>query len=292
MSGWTQFTREDVEIEYFDTPWGNPAARVTVTRPGSWCTGHRYGLRSAKGLEHATTPGHRQYLVDREYVDSESRLGDFIGSLGTEDLETAIDLLIKDLAKWDRDQVDRGSVARQLAELREALGEMDEWDPIRTDVTLRSRWPRARELFLRVEMALFEPPPAKVPDPPMWPWYSRVALFDVPSVDGRELRDGRYQLHNGAVMLMSPHRDRKLGNWIGSVDSLQGDGQGGLWAFGTVASKDMARQLIEGRLFASIRIEEEPEYELGDIFWRGGTVNNAVVLPSDQHPWGPGAVQQ
>jgi hypothetical protein len=286
------FTRSDIEIEYWTAEWGAPCAFLTVKRPGSFYDGQRYGLRSAKGLEHATKRSDWQYLVDREPLWSKdheptTRMDEFFGSMGTDNLEKAIDGLLAGLTKWDLDQRDRSQIATQLSELSEALRELDEWNPIRTEVTLRSRWPRARELFLQVEMTLFEPPMSKVPDPPMWRWCSRVALLDVPSVDGRTLRSsGRYVLHDGGpAQLMSLSKNCETSDWVGTVDSLQGDGKGGLWAFGMAVSRDLARQLIDGHLFASIALEEPPDSQLGGTSWDGGTVRNAVVLPADQHPW-------
>jgi hypothetical protein len=287
------FTRDDIEVEYWIAEWGAPCAFVTVKRPGSFYDGRRYGLRSAKGLEHATKRVHWHYLVDQEPPWSEgheptTRIGEFLGSMGTDDLEKAIDGLLADFTKWDCDQRDRSQIAAQLSELSEALRELDEWNPIRTEVTLRSRWPRARELFLQVEMGLFEPPAAsKVPDPLVWRWYSRVALLDVPSVDGRTLSSsGSYTPRGGGpVPLRSPDRGHETGDLVGTVDSLQDDGKGGLWAFGTAVDRDLARQLIDGHLFASIGLRGEPECGPDGIYWDGGVVTHAVALPADQHPW-------
>lgn len=287
------FTRADVEIEYFDTPWGSPAAWVTVVRPGSWYEGHIYGLRSAKGLEDATKKSDRHYLVHREREKDVSprSLGDFLGSYPTEDLEKAIGFLVADFTKWDNDQRDRAAIGQSLASLREILGEMDEWDPIRTDATLRSRWPEARQLFLQVEMGLFEPPvPAAVPGPPVWPWHSRVALLDVPSEDGRTMRSsGSYALREGGCGLYTRSECHGGSDQAGRINYLRADlredGQSALWAYGTAIEQDIARQLTSGQLFASIGLQEEPEYELGDIFWQGGTVDYAVALPAGQHPW-------
>lgn len=287
------FTRADVEIEYFTTPWGSPAAWVTVTRPGSWYDGHVYGLRSAKGLEYATTKADRQYLVDRvrDKSGGPEALGDFLGGYGTEDLEEAIGLLVAGLAKWDNDQRDRAAIEQSLASLRDILGEMDEWDPIRTDATLRSRWPEARQLFLQVEMGLFEPPaPTAVPDPPVWPWHSRVALLDVPSADGRTMRSGgTYELRNGRCPLYESAENGGMGKMVGIIHhlhtDLREDRERFLWAYGTSTSADIARQLTSGQLFASIGLQGEPEYELGEIYWRGGVVDYAIALPAGQHPW-------
>jgi hypothetical protein len=285
------FTRDDVEIEYFTAEWGAPCAFVTVRRPGSWYENRRYGLRSSKGLEHATKKSDWQYLVDQEppKVDSTTRLGEFLGSMGTGDLEKAIDGLIADFTKWDNDQRDRSAIGQAVAELREVLGEMDEWNPIRTSVTLRSCWPRARELFLQVGMALFEPPaPDAVPAPPMWPWYSRIALIDVRSVDGRTLRDGHYRLRDGGIQLWSPSRGHEMRDWLGTVDSLQGDGRGGLWAYGTAADREVARQLCDGQLFASTACRAA-RYEQGGP---SGGVARTARLPAGQHPWGLGEMSR
>jgi hypothetical protein len=291
------FTRSDIEVEHWTAEWGALCAFVTIKRPGSYYDGRCYGLRSAKGLEHATKKSHWHYLVDQEPPRGEAngatvRMGDFLGSMGTGDLEKAIDGLLADFTKWDCDQrEDRSQIAGQLSELSEALRELDEWNPIRTEVTLRSRWPRARELFLQVEMGLFEPPvPSVAPEPPVWPWHSRVALLDVPSADGRTMRSsGRYTLRGGdSVLLRLEGQGHHLGEPVGHLHHLRADlreGQSALWAYGTATDRDVARQLTSGQLFASVSLMEDSEYELGDVFWQGGTVYDAVALPADQYPW-------
>jgi hypothetical protein len=286
------FTRADIKIDYWTAEWGAPCAHVTIIREGSFYTGQSYGLRSCKGMKEYPRRGEGwHYLVDREPRGGAERsgrmIGDYLGSMGTDDLERAINGLLADFTKWDMDQRDQALIAQQARDLVEVLRELDEWDPIRTTASLRSRWSQIRILTRSVEMALYEPPvPATQPVPPLHSWHSRVATLGVPARDGRTMRGAySYELRDSPVPLLQDSRV------AGSVCQLvqvpeQGSAPGTLWAYGTTSDPDLARQLISGQLFASVALQEEPGWEvyLGHE-WRGGTVRGAVVLPADLYPW-------
>ena len=292
------FTRADLHVEYFTVPWGSPAARITVVKPESYHTGDRYVLRSCKGMEGPPrTRKVENYLVDRDRgtdpVDAPSFLRglngmDFLGSLGTDDLEKAIDQMVEELTKWEFDRQDMQAVGPQLSSLQDALRELDPWDPIRTSVTLRSRWALVRELVASVEQGLYEPPKVKpLPDPPGWPWYSRIARLDRVSVDNRTWSgNGRYELrHGGGVPLLAKRYGQDSPDVLGMIDAIHGDGNSTLWAYGIAFTPETARQLCSGQLFASVGLDESGEWELDGTYWRGGTIAYGVALPASEHPW-------
>lgn len=291
------FTRDDLHIEYFTVPWGSPAARITVVKPESYHTGDRYVLRSCKGMDDVRTRKVEPYLVDRDRgtdpVDAPSFLRglngmDFLGSLDTDDLEKAIDQMAEELTKWEFDRQDMQAVGHQLSSLQDALRELDSWDPIRTSVTLRSRWPQVRELVAAVEMGLYEPPKVKpLPDPPGWPWYSRIARTEHMSVDNRYWSgNGRYVLRHGSGAPLMARRERGGSpDVLGQIDAIHGDGNSTLWAYGIAWDPEVARQLCSGQLFASVGLDEPGEFETDGLYWRGGTITYGVALPASEHPW-------
>jgi hypothetical protein len=280
------YTRDDFEIAYSVADWGSPAAHITLT--GGRYAGEVFRLRSAKGIKEATRRSEWGYHLDKVPAVDEEYQSTFAwyGSYESDDLETCIDELVVDLNLWLVDEEDRWKIADAAGALRSCLDRIDETDIRRGDTKrVRDQWAQAREAFWRVEMALFRPPVA--PTPPLTPWAAPLAWLGHPDQDGRLIRPGSSFPLAKPVPLFDAPAGHGLQETLGSIDRLEVDDSGRLWAFGFTGDPELARQLSACERFASMAIDARDFHHENDLFIVGGAIRvlGAAVQGGPGHPW-------